>query len=271
MPQTQDKNQLNDEERFLLQPLRDALVAAQTIIDELNSFTVEPGSELEADDKASPRTTISSQAISCLGHAADNLLAIKIMVFDAGSIPSFAAVSLVRSALESIGVALWIIGPGIRDTRVLRTLKTDYESHTDQLQLLALTEKKKYVAPKPGDPIYERFTEIKDLRSGNLKASFSSIPSITDRLKKAVQYTSPPSSDIPLNLYYLWNLTSGFTHGRRDALFNFLDKEIVGTHDGGFTAELTTPITLLHPLCKFAVDYLEEAMALLRKRNSTQE
>ena len=104
-------------------------------IDELQTrwegpdHSAEPGSPLAGDDRHSRPYHVSHAAWLSIGHAIDNLVALRsLTVSNEGNeitlfTRAFAAYPLVRAALENASVSLWLIGPKSRDERLTRRFR----------------------------------------------------------------------------------------------------------------------------------------------------
>ena len=87
-------------------------------------MTVAPGSSLSLDDAATAGfDPMSSQVMTLLHSAADNLHGVRVILQDAGVIHAYAEYAMVRAGIASAVVAWWLLAPGERRERVTRSLR----------------------------------------------------------------------------------------------------------------------------------------------------
>jgi len=247
---------------------RRALFAAfgmvETLHERFRDYSVVSGTALAGDDAATPFEHLSSQVETCIAVAFDNLRSVKLIMQDAGTVPAFSHFGLVRNAIEGAGIGLWLLGPALRDERVLRSLQSSFESRKDIHSLESAIEGT-FVRLPTDDPARVRLEELRDSRPANVGRSLNP-PTITDRLKDAQNY-SRDSGDF--SLLVVWKMTSGVAHGQRSALYAMLDREVLSTDDVGARINMTSSLSTIAGTYRLAVHYLMDLLVLLLNRNGT--
>jgi hypothetical protein len=244
----------------------DVDVRLQPLIAQLNAFKVQPGSAFADDDKASRTDAVSHQARALLSVAADNALALRSVIVKAEVLPAFAGYSLTRNAIECAGVALWLMGPPSRDTRVLRALQLSRESLNDHRKLEATRAGQKHRRLAPTDPVLLKLEAERDKRAANVGVSLVA-PSITERLEEAEMYVKR-RADHQEALVVYWQRGSGLAHGRRHAVWQVSDARLRGSDHSGFQAVMSADIVEMTAHFEGAVNYLEDGIRMLERRGT---
>src|SRR5690349_15715455 len=88
-------------------------------------YHVFDGSALCGDDRRSAPYHVSHEAWQRLDSAVDHLFALKVLIADAGVLPTYAPFTLLRAAIENAASAVWLLDPSSRSERVLRRLRLE--------------------------------------------------------------------------------------------------------------------------------------------------
>lgn len=210
-------------------PIIDRLVErAQTS----GEWRTNPKSPLAVDDiRTSPYQT--SHAFQMLLNAAiDNLNGIRHLIFGRPDEPFRQVVLLqathfvlARCAIENLATALWILGPENRSQRVERTLRWHVRNVSDQHSAL----------DRFGGSGRTKRAKLEDLED-IMRAATGTVP---DTFRKGywsetvVKYadTYEELTGQALSNLVLWQLCSGFAHGRPWSSLTFLDRELKDTAD----------------------------------------
>ncbi|GAB3147396.1 hypothetical protein GCM10027290_30610 [Micromonospora sonneratiae] len=104
------------------------------------SLAVHAGSILAVADAAAAPFTVSHYAARHLDFAIDHLTAIRALIVKADMLPTYAAFTLLRAAVENLGSAMWLISGKDATERVLRALQTQYRDAMDFQKADALLE-----------------------------------------------------------------------------------------------------------------------------------
>ncbi|WP_166871503.1 hypothetical protein [Salinibacterium sp. ZJ450] len=238
----------------------------EPLIDRLQTFKVQPRSSLAGDDRASTTDAVSHQARGLLSVGADHIKAVSDLLMKADTMPAFAGFTLTRSALECAGVALWLIGPPDRDTRVLRAIQLSRESLNDSRRLAATAAGAKHRGLEPDDPYLKQFEEMRDARPNNAGVTLSA-PSITDRLDAAEVFVIRHTPEQE-TLLMQWQRTSGLAHGRRHSIWQHSNARLHSADHIGFQVRVTGDLVALTAHFESAVNYLEDGISLLEQRGA---
>lgn len=231
----------------------------------IESLTVQAESSLAADDAATAYDPLSTQIRGQLAHALDHLMTLEALIRQAEVLPAMAAFTLLRSSLESVGVALWMLGPSSRDERVLRTLRTDYEALVDVYGVKEeITGNSTVIQRLPADHTTKlRLEELRDGRPALVGRALHVMPSITKRLREADQYVASRGA---IQLVALWRTLSGVAHGRRHVLANLLDREVIGVDEKMYSMRMTSSLSLFTGSYYIAEQYLSQLVKLFLMR-----
>lgn len=221
---------------------------------------VVPTSSLAGDDRATPYAPLSSQINSAMAVATDHLMGLRVAIEDSGwKIMTFAWWTLIRSAYESCGNALWLMSPAERDTRVLRSLQITHDARKSvNTAVLELGR------ADPGfDRMHARIVELRDARPGIVGRTLNP-DSLTKRLRE-VSPLVPHSFDPPVAL---WMLSSGMAHGNSAMFLSLLERRQLTVPVNG-TAEhsLTTSVGVLAMFYGAALEMIQVALDLFDERN----
>ena len=228
------------------------------------------GSQLESDDEVT-HPYRHSQALGMLLNAgADALNGVRHVIWGPPGGPltkpvilQAAHYVLARAAIENFATAIWMLDPPAQRQRVERVLRwyaknvNDQHKATDPLELedkgRSRTEKLNELCG-----IFESATgrdAPKGFRSGYVA---------TDVLAY-VDATNPKRNDVSAQL--VWQLCSGFAHGRPWASLSFQDREQSPTGDPGVVSlRLTSDLSRSFVAPDVAIGLLERLMRLEKRR-----
>lgn len=230
------------------------LALLDDFVEEINSFTLNEGSLLHGDDLAAGIERPSFITISNILVAIDSLKTVRHMV-ETNYIPTFSLFTVLRSGLEALGIAMWIIGPGVRNERLQRCLQTAHESRKDIYSTVAKLKDEK-LPDISEDANIQAIRSQAAQRKGLRKESIPSIPGLTARMKAAGKYFD--KKEYPL--VGLWSLMSGVAHSQRDIMIQIMEKmHPLDRDESSFQVTLQTNMTLLFGLTA-AVDFYMDAV-----------
>lgn len=230
------------------------------------SFAGERNSALQGDDTAAPYEPVSDLVASHFAVATDQLHAVKLAV-ESGRNDSHmhvlpvAMYTFIRSAVETIGTAIWLLSPSSRDERVLRALQLIYD-HRRNLRTIATemgdTEDAGF------DRMSRRVEQIRDARPGLRGRSLKKLKTVTERLD-AIAGLLPDLFMPPLTL---WRMASGLAHGNNAIIRSILEHEQIGDFkDGHGEFKLTSSVGVLSTFYMSALQMLDRLLALHELRN----
>lgn len=269
-----DESGLSDLENLAIAVWPEVVEAIDVLVAraERGDWTLIPRSSLAGDDRAT-QPFQTSHAIHMLMNAGiDALNGVRHLVWGRpeGSdmrpvVHQAAHYVLARAAIENFATALWILQPAKRALRVERTLRWHVKNVTDQhsaLDPMGLeTTRSKEV----------RLTRIEDVARnsiGELPTHFRRGYTATEALRY-VDATNTSRGQGFLSARLIWQLCSGFAHGRPWSSLTFQEQERLPTDDPDIlSVRLTSDMTraLLAP--KEALHLLERLLRLHDQRNA---
>lgn len=193
----------------------------------MGEWSTRPRSALAGDDRKSAPFQTSHAIQMLLNAGIDSLNGVRHLIFGRPDVEftqpvvhQAAHYVLARAAIENFSTALWILGPDARGARVERTLRWHVKNVADQHSAL---DRFPVVASRNQE---QKLQHLEDLA----RAATGQVP---DHFRKGyfastvVRYVdeSNPSSDELLSTHFIWQLCSGFAHGRPWAHLAFLDRE----------------------------------------------
>jgi hypothetical protein len=197
---------------------------------ERNAFPIEPGSQLAGDDAKSHPYRVSQCAHGFINPGIDHMHALKTLLLDAQTIHAASDWTLLRGALEHFAVAFWILNPSERRVRIARALRCTAKNFRDQdkaTNALGVTERS----------LRENLDEVAEVAVNagcdkkSVKAGYAST--------EVLEYVERESPISP-SPYVMWQVCSGFAHGRQWANLSINNVEINPTVEAGVSAVRTT-------------------------------
>lgn len=180
-----------------------------------NEFEVQRRSALAGDDRGSAPYQVSYAFRQCLNAAIDHLHAAKLLVVDLRVIHIAAPASLARSALENAATAYWILHPRRRDDRILRALRWQSRNIRDQHTAAS------HVSPTPLEAQLGKVAAVAAARGLNAGIATGGYKQSTV-MAEVAQATD-------LHVDFVWQLCSGFAHGRPWAYLGALHQQRMPT------------------------------------------
>ncbi|MEU9157841.1 hypothetical protein AB0D59_46770 [Streptomyces sp. NPDC048417] len=221
---------------------------------------VEPGSSLSGDDAKVPTLMVSSAAYQCFSHAVDHLHAVQALLFEAKVLHAYAPYSLLRAAVEAAGEAIWVLGPSSRQERIRRCLKRAYENVSKGKEFTDLAG----IQPS-GRPTPTRIQEIRDLATqhGIDPNGVCGRWSTQHQLKYVDEQLSGGKESSAQNL---WQICSGFAHGREWATLGLLERTVQGQAGNVVQVRLSSSGEVLLNMLAMTTALSAEARRLFEER-----
>lgn len=224
------------------------------------ALQVRLGSSLAGDRAATPYSSVPDQVRTNIGVALDHLHAFKIVVVNGQAVLPFAMFTLLRSAYESMGTALWLMQPSSRDERVLRSLKL---ARDNRRLVHALMEKDGRKDPRWSDSL-AALERDRDAREGLVGKDLRFVAKVTARLDEIGSFF-PDLFQTPLAL---WQTSSGMAHANNSMMVVMLDRQQLAEFEhGGADYEMTASVLLLSGYFDAALEMVETALYLWDQRN----
>lgn len=224
-------------------------------IQDPDDFIVQTSSELAGDDACSSPYHLSHCARWCLNAGVDHLHALKTLVIDSSVIHSSADYSLARGALENFGAGFWLLHPPDRRIRVERAMRWWAKNFKDQSRATKGMPNETPLAPK-----LDKLVDIARAADCDLKRIRDGYTS-SEALQYADQYS------LARRPYLIWQVCSGFAHGRPWANIGMNAMEKRSTADEGVSlVRLTTDYKRLLGIAWPATRLMEDFLRLYQDR-----
>lgn len=155
-----------------------------------------PGSVLDEEGRRNTAyEPIDTVVIQHRARATDNLERIFDLMFDARSAQvlafPYSLYSLIRTAIESSALALWVIDSEHKATRVFRSLHLTYRDTNERYQFVKLVAPDVYIAAERARQvkIIARLTELKDTVGALKQKPLKDPPKYTEILRAVSERT----------------------------------------------------------------------------------
>ncbi|TFC65924.1 hypothetical protein E3T25_08820 [Cryobacterium sandaracinum] len=236
---------------------------------------VDDRSSLRLDDRYLGRWRTGSLHGTAMSASVDALLAVQTILESVlagtGALPMSALYPMIRAALESASLAIYLLEPVSRDERLRRSYMVAVEDakyfDTFQISLgnlnsrsksLAQAEIRALIATRPslGDPADFPFTTV----------------TYSDTVKKAeVAITADPAIPTSARMALLawWKLLSGLSHGKQWAFVEAMERSeaVVDVENQSAQIRMTSSIAAVALVTQRAIEALETALNLYGRRS----
>lgn len=255
-----DRQETPEYEELGRQSLRLNFARYDSVVARSEALSIRAGSSLAGDRTATPYSSVPDQVRASIGVALDHLHGFKIIVVDGQAVLPFAMYTLVRSAYEAAGTALWLLQPASRDARVLRSLRLAYDNRR---QVHNVSEK--LGREDPGwDRAIATLERDRDGRPALAGTKLQVKTSVTDRLAEI----APLVPDLFLTPLTLWQTASGMAHANNSMMVNVLDREQIGNVEhGGADYRITASVSGVAGYFDAALVMIDSLMNLWDQRN----
>jgi hypothetical protein len=185
--------------------------------------SVEPGSSLAGDDAGTDPYQISHAITHLAAVAAEQLHAVKTLMFEAGVLHNSAPFTLARSSIEVAATALWMLKPPQGAERIRRRMVHAAQDAEDGT----------IMAEGAGIPVPREFSERKkqmEMLASKAAGAPVNLGSFRiTRVVKAVDALNPSA----VGILDAWRVGSGFAHGRSWSALGYLEREVLPAHEPG--------------------------------------
>jgi hypothetical protein len=190
------------------------------------SFVVQPGSLLAGDDTASDPYRVSHCARSGMNDGVDHMHALTTLILGVPIIHAASDYTLIRGALENLATAFWLLHPSDSRERIERALRWHAKNYFDGDKATAGLGLPNYV------PLQANFDKVAEV--GALAGCKRKRKGITDGYTstEVLKYVDDNTSIEP-RPHLMWQVCSGFAHGRQWASFAMNEAEITPTTEEG--------------------------------------
>ena len=236
-----------------------------TALDEMpGGLEALPGGQLAADDAATGTyNPISHQLMFAVSSAIDHLRTLRTVVeAPNGGVPALAGYTLVRSALESACLGIWLVSGNTRDKRVFRSLHLSATNLSD-MKRLVITD------PTSVEKDLRRLEEIKATRRANIQNRLDRpFPKTNDIVRQAARKCEHGTN----HALTVWQACSSIAHANNVVSVNMLERT---RREGGTPQnaqyDLTSSVLTLARFLEIALDYVEYLIEQFRARSETPE
>jgi len=221
----------------------------------LQNWRLHATSRLAEDNAATALYRSMSEEIHyLLSSAADHLATVRALVHT-GDIPPFAPYTLLRSAIESSALVIWLQNGGSLDKRVFRYIQMQW---TLRLNVNTYTTSAGTHTQEITDLLNALLTDMKNARGGIRQKNFEvPMPSITDILIEVDRKVVVTGG---LNGLAAWRACSGVTHGNHHFTHGLLDEQPMPQNDRGAVVRRLASLASLALMSSPAIEYLEQAV-----------
>ncbi|WP_157931456.1 hypothetical protein [Mycobacteroides abscessus] len=234
--------------------------AIQAVVDRLedpSGLQVAPQSVMADDDVATDPYQLSHSARWCLNSAVNHLHALKTLVVDARALHSSASYGLARGALENLGAAFWILHSDDRAIRIEHSLRWWTTNYKDQERAT------KTMSNRP--PLAAKLDRIEALA----RAASCDLSKIRNGYSSTEALTYADTNSTASNPYLIWQICSGFAHGRPWAALAMNEMEKRPTEAPGISlVRFTADHTRLLAVTKLTMHLLEDVLRLYQDRSA---
>lgn len=198
--------------------------------DSVEAWSIEQGSELAKDDSLTKPHQISHNIANAVVSSVDHLHALDSIMIGAAASHTLATFSMVRAAIECASQAAWISAPDESSARILRSVGLSLKTAKDREVAYGELNRQH---PQP------------DVVLPNLQSDKGELQQLLESCGISQRLELPTSSGIlrevrslvpRTSVLSVWQLCSGFAHGRRWAWDAVLKSDKRVTFDDGAVA-----------------------------------
>ncbi|MEY9853836.1 hypothetical protein ABH923_003514 [Leifsonia sp. EB41] len=251
-----------EREAIALQLLPVKFAQLEDLVKRSLEISVQPGSRMAQDDKATPYDPISFQVAHLLASASDHLTMAKEHVEKIG-LPPYAWHVLIRAALESCALGFWLLTPGVLSKRVYRSVQFVWNN---RLAADAFTKRSGAHTPETTAKLRERLDAIKNSVKGNAQRSLDrEFPSTTDILIESERCVPIQDGFSGLDV---WRACSAFSHSNRTFALGTLErKPVARLGENASMFRITSSYATFVAMLNVALTYLETLLVMVETRS----
>lgn len=225
-----------------------------------------PGSILHAERRFTAYEPLDIIVSRQRTRAVDNLGRVFDLMFDDQQAQMLAypysLYSLVRAAIESAALALWLLKPQTKAARVLRSLQLTYRDTYERLQFVELIATEQEIAAERTrhDRIEARLIQLKD-SVGALKQRTLGRPPKYGAILEAVSERATRNGRTQYDLMsplMVWKISTAFIHGSSQVTQALSDlRQLTEFEDGIAGIEVTPTLGILAGTIHVTVDLID--------------
>lgn len=235
---------------------------------------VETGSTLSIDDRYLGKWRGGALHRMAINAAVDATSTVQAVVGEAHVVPMTALYPVLRVAIENAALALHLLNPEERDTRLLRSFQAwaDDASKQKQFRIAAGVEEAEAEGLRQKE--LAAIDALLRARTGldSYSAAEFKLPTYTDLVARADSYLADDpahQSEARYTHAALWRLLSGLSHGRAWAMVEVLERSdpIVNGAAGSAWLRTTSSVAGLVVILRSALDLIESTLRLYGRRS----
>lgn len=225
-----------------------------------------PGSILQLEQVHTAREPIHAMVLSQRARATDNIARLFTLTLDLPNAQvrayPFSGYSLIRTAVESAAVGLWLIQSNRKATRVLRALQRSKQHEYEAIQFIELTRPAEVAAAarERHARIVGRLEELKNTVAPLRQREIGAVPSYTEIL--ASVSSRDPQDRTRYDMHsplVAWKISSAFIHGSETVVRALSDiRQTTDFVDGLAQFEVTPSLRLTAVLTSTCVSLLRD-------------
>jgi hypothetical protein len=220
---------------------------------DLKNVEIEPLSKMADDDLCTPYSPLSHNVLALDATAFDHIATLQqFIVKSEGGIPTMSGYTLIRTSIEASSIALWLMGAGTKDKRIMNTLRLLLSNRAD---VENFAKHMGSAEPLKDERVRRRLDEVKDARPSLRQHTIQPMPSTTSILEGVQKHIKKPALYTGIQT---WIACSGIAHANNGTNLILLERKQVGIgspHSGTFL--MTSSVSVLSLMFQVAVDFLE--------------
>ncbi len=220
-------------------------------------MAVAPGSRMFFDNEATEYDPLSDHTAGLVASAVDHLETLRaVLPRDGGDgiLPAIAGFTLLRSALETSALTIWLLSGGTMDKRVLRSLRLTWNSRGNTI---GFTRALNIENAEGRRRMEARLEALRDKRPRIRTKALDVFPKISD-IFRDVDHCFPSGAISGLSA---WQAMSSMAHGNRVAMQTMLERRVVSTTKRAATYSITSSLIVFSTMTRLTVDYTENAIS----------
>ncbi len=225
-----------------------------------------PGSVLQLEQRHTARQPIHTMVLSHRARATDNIARLFNLTLDLPKAQvrayPFSGYSLIRTAVESAAVGLWLIQPNRKATRVLRALQSSKQHEYEAIQFIEMIRPREVAAAarERHEQILSRLEELKNTVPPLRQREIGPVPSYTEILASVSARDSQDRTRYDIHSPLLaWKISSSFIHGSEVVTRALSDmRQTTEFEDGIAQFEITPSLRLTAVLTSTCVSLIRD-------------
>jgi len=218
------------------------------------------------DDLSTPYAPLSFNAMSLDATATDHVGTLQnFIAATSGGIPTMAGYTLIRTSIEASSIALWLMGGGTKDKRIMNTLRLILDNRVDNEKFskrMGKTDLQK------NERVRRRLNAVKDARPSLRKSTIQPMPTATSIIEGAQKHVKKRAEYTGIQT---WIACSGIAHANYGTSLMLLERKQVGLGaPSSGTFHMTSSVSVLSLMFEVAIDFIEASRLIYETRSRSQ-